>query len=152
MGPVHVLQLPVSLYVFPSFSLHVGHFINNLVESCSIEQLTLQSGYLSRLVLTVIFPIYIWFIFSFLHNKMPRIFMHMNRSWNNPGLTWCFQYVYNRYAFIIYIVWKPGCAASLTSLYLGFYIIIASFWDTFIHIYLDNINCMIVQNRSVNNY
>ena len=26
------------------------------------------------MVLTVIFPIYIWFIFSFLHNKMPRIF------------------------------------------------------------------------------
>ena len=51
-----------------------------------------------------------------------------------------------------------------TSLYLGFYIIIASFWDTFIHIYvylvqklcywilLDYINCMIVQNRSVNNH
>ena len=81
MGPTYVLQVPASVYVFPLFGLHTGnrekHFIQ---QNCSINHIVsiaVQLGFLTAFTTNILFPIYIWTVFSTLRRNIPKIFTRM---------------------------------------------------------------------------
>ena len=79
LGPIYVLQIPASSYVFPLFGLHTS---NVTVEEspCSVNALLtllVKVGCLKAAIPTISFPIYIWFIFSVLNRKLPKIFTRL---------------------------------------------------------------------------
>ena len=83
LGPLHVLQIPASLIVFPLFGLHTGHYVKNsdiLAEhkQCNWKLLFLRSNSIVWLISALVFPLYVWFIFSFLRNRMPRIMIRLS--------------------------------------------------------------------------
>ena len=66
-GPVFMLEVPASLFVFPLFSFHILHFIGTApcVGEHAWETLVIGSGNLMYLLSTLIlFPVYIWITFS----------------------------------------------------------------------------------------
>ena len=74
LGPVYILEVPTSYFIFPSFTLHTGlgpKFVNN---HCTGRWLILESGTLAYVTSVVIFPMYIWLIYSLLRRCIPRIF------------------------------------------------------------------------------
>ena len=84
MGPVFVLEMPGSEFVFPIFGLHTLH--QNLTENfapCDIKfeefwQLAMASGvFMIVTSMIVLFPFYIWIIFCHLRNRMPKVFTRM---------------------------------------------------------------------------
>ena len=80
LGPIFILDVPSSYTGMMVFGYHVGDVhINNthgFIDHCSTWNL-LWSGNLKYISGTVMFPIYIWFIFSYLHSQTPRIFARM---------------------------------------------------------------------------
>ena len=75
LAPIFVLEVPVSYFVFPSFTLHTGYgpkFIKG--DHCTTRWLVLESGSLGQLLSVITFPVYIWLIFSFLRRCIPKIF------------------------------------------------------------------------------
>ena len=77
LGPVHFLQVPSSFFVFPLFGLHAGQQTLMVYKHCTYEWFLFRSGSLISIVCTCCFPIYIWFIFSHLRNRVPRIFTRL---------------------------------------------------------------------------
>ena len=76
LGPIYILEVPASNFVFPLFSLHTGlgpAFSN----SCTSRWLVLESGTLGELVPVIGFPLYIWLIYSFLRRCIPKIFTRL---------------------------------------------------------------------------
>ena len=81
LGPVFVLEIPGSYYLFPLFALHVGsklQFRDKLPCRNPVDWALLQSGGLGCIVSMLFLPIYIWVIFSLLRKRVPRI---LNRLW-----------------------------------------------------------------------
>ena len=80
LGPVFVLEVPASHFVFPFFSLHTLHHHNfNYSQiSCTSEdiwEMMFGSGAMITMLSTLfLFPAYIWINFSVLHNRLPKIF------------------------------------------------------------------------------
>jgi peptide/histidine transporter 3/4 len=77
LGPVHFLQVPSTFFVFPLFGLHAGQQTFIIHKHCTYEWFLLRSGSLTSIVGTCFFPLYIWFIFSHLRNRVPRIFARL---------------------------------------------------------------------------
>ena len=83
LGPIHILQVPASSIVFPLFGLHTGHHIPNSSyaqaehEHCNWKVFMLRSNTMEWLISTLVFPLYIWYIFSFLRKRMPRILIRL---------------------------------------------------------------------------
>ena len=84
MGPVFVLEMPGSEFVFPVFGLHTLH--RNLTENftlCNFKfeglwQLSMASGvFMTITSMTVLFPFYMWIIFCHLRNRIPKVFTRM---------------------------------------------------------------------------
>ena len=84
MGPVFVLEIPGSEFVFPVFGLHTSH--KDLTDNftlCNVEfeelwQLAMASGaFMIITSMTVLFPFYMWIIFCHLRNRMPKVFTRM---------------------------------------------------------------------------
>ena len=78
-GPVFMLEIPASYFVFPLFSFHILHHLGT--ESCvgehALETIAIGSGNLKFLLSTlIIFPLYIWitFNFSFICIKFKNLF------------------------------------------------------------------------------
>ncbi len=70
IGPVFILNVPTSYYLFPIFSFHVdGRHTNN----CSANWIFVDSGTMSYLVGLVCLPILMWVIYCVLKNKIPKI-------------------------------------------------------------------------------
>ena len=83
LGPIHLLQIPASLVVFPLFGLHTGYNINNSDvqaehDQCNWELFYLRSNNMVWLISTLAFPLYIWLIFSYLRKRMPRILIRLS--------------------------------------------------------------------------
>ena len=87
LGPIHVLQVPGSFIVFPLFGLHTGYYNDNIIsnsdmqadhEQCNWKVLFLRSNSMVWLLSSLVFPLYIWFIFSFLRNRMPKILIRLS--------------------------------------------------------------------------
>ena len=82
LGPLFILQLPASRYIFPLFSFHAGiarsgHF---LVRNCTIHNLVpkiVDIGGLIAIFNYISFPLYIWIIFFILRRNQPRIFTRL---------------------------------------------------------------------------
>lgn len=77
LGPVFVLDVPSSYMGFTLFGYHMGnvHIVNNsegFVDPCS-SWILAWSGNLKYVSGTFLFPIYMWFIFLYLRNKVPRM-------------------------------------------------------------------------------
>ena len=83
LGPIHILQVPASSILFPLFGLHTGHHIPNSSyaqaehEHCNWKVFMLRSNTMVWLISTLVFPLYIWYIFSFLRKRMPRIVIRL---------------------------------------------------------------------------
>ena len=82
MGPLFILQLPASRYIFPLFSFHAGtaqsrHFT---IGNCSAHELgtrIVETGGLTALFTNILFPFYIWIIFSILRRNQPKLFTRL---------------------------------------------------------------------------
>ena len=84
IGPVFVLEMPGSEFVFPVFGLHTLH--QNLTDTfilCNAEykelwQLAVAKGSFMIVTSTILlFPFYMWIIFCHLRNRMPKVFTRM---------------------------------------------------------------------------
>ena len=75
IGPMFVIVVPTSYYLFATFAIHTGteSMIGN--GNCSADWILLQSGLLSEIVSTLIMPLYTWLLFSVLYRKnlLPKI-------------------------------------------------------------------------------
>ena len=83
LGPIHLLQIPASLVVFPLFGLHTGYYINNSNiqaqhDQCNWELFFLRSNNMVWLISTLVFPLHIWLISSWLCKRMPRILIQLS--------------------------------------------------------------------------
>ena len=77
LGPVFLLEVPVSYFIFTAFSLHTGYGPEFKAKNCTARWLILESGTLGQLVSVITLPVYIWLIYSFLRRCFPRIFTRL---------------------------------------------------------------------------
>ena len=82
IGPVFVLQLPSSRYIFPLFSFHAGaaessHYAIKNCSALKVGTYIVETGGLTALFTNILFPFYIWIMFSLLRHKMPKIFTRL---------------------------------------------------------------------------
>lgn len=75
IGPIFVLVVPAGL-MYANFVQHVTH-PDRTNTSCNWKWIFLDNGGLKYLVATVFYPIYIWFIYSALRYRTPRIFTRL---------------------------------------------------------------------------
>ena len=75
LGPVFMLEVPASYYLFPFFALHISKSVELRNETCeSVPRwVILESGGLGYIVSILFLPIYIWVIYSLLQNRIPKI-------------------------------------------------------------------------------
>ena len=74
LGPIYILEVPTSYFIFPSFTLHTGIGPKFEEDHCTARWLILESGTLAYAITVVVFPVYIWMIYSILRRCVPRIF------------------------------------------------------------------------------
>ena len=82
LGPVFAVDVPSSYTGFTMFGYHVSnvHIVNQsggFVDPCS-SWILVWSGNLKFISGTLLFPIYMWFIFSYLRNNVPRMFVRLS--------------------------------------------------------------------------
>jgi peptide/histidine transporter 3/4 len=76
LGPIFVLEVPGSYYLFPLFALHVDsslQFQTDRLCHSLVKWVLLQSGSLGYISSVIFFPLYIWVIFSLLRKRIPKI-------------------------------------------------------------------------------
>ena len=75
LGPIFVITVPTSYYLFATFAIHTGSIIWVGGGKCSAEWVFLQSGLLSEILSTLILSLYTWLLFSVLYRKnlLPKI-------------------------------------------------------------------------------
>ena len=81
LGPIFVVEIPGSYYLYPLFALHVGknlQFRNDKPCRNPVDWALLQSGGLGCIFSMLFLPAYIWVVFSLLRKRVPRI---LNRLW-----------------------------------------------------------------------
>ena len=82
LGPIFILQVPISYTIFPQFALHSGMGAvpthDNL--TCTADWILLESGSLSFIIFIIFFPVYIWLVYSVLRNRMPKILPRLGFS------------------------------------------------------------------------
>ena len=83
IGPVFVLQLPSSRYIFPLFTFHAGtaqssHYTIKNCSALKVGTYIVETGGLTALFTNILFPFYIWVIFSLLRHKVPKIFIRLD--------------------------------------------------------------------------
>ena len=75
LGPIYILEVPASNFVFPLFALHTG--LGPAFQNCTARWLVFESGTLGELVPILVLPLYIWLIYSFLRRCIPKIFTRL---------------------------------------------------------------------------
>ncbi len=70
IGPVFVLSVPISYFLFPIFSFHVS---GRNDENCIYEWMFVKSGMLGYLIDIVCLPVLIWIVYCVLRNRVPKI-------------------------------------------------------------------------------
>ena len=73
LGPVYVLQVPSSLYVFPLFGYHIGH--QYAKEQALLK--AVENGLLVPLTTNLLFPLYIWYVYLFRRNRIPKMLSYL---------------------------------------------------------------------------
>ena len=79
-GAVFILDVPASYVLFPLFALHTGQETSFNNETCGWKWMLLESGTLSSLTVVVILPVYIWIVYSYLRNKVPKILFRLGTA------------------------------------------------------------------------
>ena len=74
LGPIYILEVPASYFIFPSFTLHTGLGPKFEKYHCTARWLILESGTLAYAITVIVFPVYTWVIYSLLRRCVPRIF------------------------------------------------------------------------------
>ena len=83
VGPVFSMEVPQSPFLFPMFNRHILSLVQIHKHKlskyfCTKEQawyVILVSGSIKNILTTlIVFPVYIWVVFSFLRNKIPKLF------------------------------------------------------------------------------
>ena len=81
LGPVYVLQVPASQYVYPLFGFHTSfaerYFVTRNCSASKVLTRIVETGGLTALLTNILFPLYIWFVFSVLRKKSPKIFTRL---------------------------------------------------------------------------
>ena len=83
IGPVFMLEVPASYFIFPLFSLHTLHHYNlsknfHFCESKHIWEIFTSNGAMMAVFSSFVwFPMYVWIVFSWFHNRMPRTFTRL---------------------------------------------------------------------------
>ena len=84
VGPVFSLEVPASFFFFPLFGMHLlnfqngKHYTHDFCDSDSIWKVYMATGSMKTLMSTVIiFPTYIWIVFSLLRKKLPKLFTRL---------------------------------------------------------------------------
>ena len=80
LGPVFVLEVPTSFFMFIVFGIHTGNHPSIVNQTCSGALIILQKGSLNNLVGVVLYPLFIWLVFSALSRRMPKIFVRLALS------------------------------------------------------------------------
>ena len=80
IGPVYVLCVPTSYYLFPIYSFHTVGRSDILTSSCTVEWTLFESGTLSELLALVVIPVVIWFVYAVKKNRVPKIFTRLGIS------------------------------------------------------------------------
>ena len=73
LGPLFALEVPVGP-VLPIFIQHVIEHRNGAYANCSPQKIILDVYSLKSLLSVIIFPIYVWLIYSVLRHCIPKIF------------------------------------------------------------------------------
>ena len=73
LGPVHILQVPALQGVFPLFAYHIGYGI----KETNFWIQAARTGFLIVLSSNILFPMYIWCIFSVFRNRIPSMFKRL---------------------------------------------------------------------------
>lgn len=77
VGPIYILEVPASYFIFPLFTLHTGLGPKFKDHDCTARWLVVESGTLGYLISVIMFPLYIWLIYSVLRRCIPRIFIRL---------------------------------------------------------------------------
>ena len=77
IAPVFILDVPSSDTLFPLFSLHTAPKTAFSNGTCGWKWMLLESGTLSSLTAVVVFPLYMWVIYSVLRNEVPKILVRL---------------------------------------------------------------------------
>ena len=72
-GPVFALQVPGSRYIFPLFSYHT-----HLLKGLNTHWIRLvETRFPMSLAENILFPLYIWYIFSYLRKRIPKMLLRL---------------------------------------------------------------------------
>ena len=77
LGPVFVLEISSSSFIFMVFGIHIGNHPSIVNQTCDSSLIILQKGSMNNLVGVLLYPLYIWFIFSVLCRCIPKIFIRL---------------------------------------------------------------------------
>ena len=72
LAPTYVLQVPASLNIFTTFGYHLSYVHYRHHDDCTTEQLwslVVESGGLTALISNILFPLYIWLMYSVCRRK-----------------------------------------------------------------------------------
>ena len=68
LGPVLVLNIPTTIHFFDMFSLHLGIHVLGDLNNGTCDHI-IAGGYFSEISSVLLFPVYIWLVYSVLRNK-----------------------------------------------------------------------------------
>jgi peptide/histidine transporter 3/4 len=77
LGPVFVLEVPTSFFMFMVFGIHIGNHPSIVNQTCDSSLIILPKGSLNNIIGVLLYPLYIWFIFSVLRRCTPKIFTRL---------------------------------------------------------------------------
>ena len=77
LGPVFVLEVPTSFFMYIIFSIHTGHSPFLLNQTCSASFILLDKGSFVNLVGVVLYPIYMWLVFFAFRRCLLKIFVRL---------------------------------------------------------------------------
>ena len=80
LGPVFVLDVPTSFFMFIVFDIHIGNHPSIVDQTCDGAFIMLQKGSINNLIGVFLYPLYIWAVFSLLRHRMPKIFIRLALS------------------------------------------------------------------------
>ena len=73
MGPIYLLHVPASQYIFPLYAYHTKPLNDSLTKWTTL----VKDGILISLTSTCLFPIYIWLVYSLLRKRMPKMLLRL---------------------------------------------------------------------------
>ena len=77
LGPVYTLLLPATVYIFPLFALHTSPTPDSPCSATALWTVMLKDGSLEAAMPALLWPFYIWIVFSVLRKNMPKIFRRL---------------------------------------------------------------------------